>query len=172
MKDLEIRIVTHDDIDVLQQISRQTFEEAFSANNDAQDMAKYLNENLSTTRLKEELSDPNSYFYFAIVDGTVAGYLKLNCLDAQTDIKDQHALEIERIYVSGNMQGLRIGQALYSIAVEKAQNMNAQYIWLGVWEHNHKAIGFYKKNGFVEFSKHSFMLGNDEQTDILMKRLI
>ena len=34
---------------------------------------------------------------------------------------------------------------------------------------NPRAINFYKKNGFVEFDKHIFKLGNDEQTDIMMK---
>ena len=47
--------------------------------------------------------------------------------------------------------------------------MNATYIWLGVWEKNLRALSFYRKNGFVAFDKHIFKLGNDIQTDILMK---
>lgn len=170
MKDIEIRVVTRNEIELLQHISRLTFKEAFSADNDEKDMAKYLDENLSKEKLSEELSNVNSTFYFAIVDGAIVGYLKLNCKDAQTDIKEDHALEIERIYVLSNMQGQNIGQTLYAKALEKAQLINAKYVWLGVWEHNHKAIGFYKKNGFFAFGKHSFMLGSDKQTDILMKR--
>lgn len=170
MKDIEIRIATRNDIELLQHISRLTFKEAFSADNDEKDMAKYLDEKLSKEKLSEELSNVNSTFYFTIVDGAIAGYLKLNCKDAQTDIKENHALEIERIYVLSNMQGQNIGQTLCDKALEKAQLINAKYVWLGVWEHNHKAIGFYKKNGFVAFGKHSFMLGSDKQTDILMKR--
>jgi len=38
-----------------------------------------------------------------------------------------------------------------------------------VWEENPRAINFYKKNGFVEFDKHIFVLGDDEQTDIMMR---
>lgn len=38
-----------------------------------------------------------------------------------------------------------------------------------VGKENSRAINFYKKNGFVEFDKHIFRLGNDEQTDIMMK---
>ena len=45
-----------------------------------------------------------------------------------------------------------------------------KYIWLGVWEENPRATRFYQKNGFVAFGKHIFKLGDDEQTDILMKR--
>jgi ribosomal protein S18 acetylase RimI-like enzyme len=55
------------------------------------------------------------------------------------------------------------------LAIARKKNVN--YVWLGVWELNQKAISFYTKNGFVAFSAHSFWLGDDEQTDIMMKRM-
>lgn len=84
-------------------------------------------------------------------------------------MKDDKALEIERIYVLSEYHGKRIGQLLYEKAMQIAKQSNADYIWLGVWEENPRAISFYKKNGFVEFDKHIFKLGDDEQTDIMMK---
>ena len=42
-------------------------------------------------------------------------------------------------------------------------------IWLGVWEYNKNAIEFYKHMGFKMFSKHLFLLGDDNQTDLLLK---
>ena len=42
-------------------------------------------------------------------------------------------------------------------------------VWLGVWEYNKNAIEFYKHMGFKIFSKHSFLLGDDNQTDLLLK---
>ncbi len=45
-------------------------------------------------------------------------------------------------------------------------------IWLGVWEENPKAIRFYEKNGFVPFSRHIFKMGDEEQTDIMMRKII
>jgi ribosomal protein S18 acetylase RimI-like enzyme len=50
-----------------------------------------------------------------------------------------------------------------------AKNNHCNYIWLGVWEENHRALQFYTKNGFVAFDKHIFVLGEEEQTDIMMK---
>jgi ribosomal protein S18 acetylase RimI-like enzyme len=50
-----------------------------------------------------------------------------------------------------------------------AKEVKAEYIWLGVWEENNKAIHFYTKNGFIPFDKHIFKLGDEEQTDIMMK---
>jgi ribosomal protein S18 acetylase RimI-like enzyme len=112
----------------------------------------------------------NSEFYFALLDDSVIGYLKLNYGQSQTEIKDNDALEIERIYVLKEFHGKKVGQLLYERAMQVGQQMNASYVWLGVWEKNPRAIRFYRKNGFVEFGKHIFKLGNDEQTDIMMKR--
>ena len=98
------------------------------------------------------------------------GYLKLNGGNSQTELKDERTLEIERIYVLSSWYGKQVGQLLYNKAIEVALELNADYIWLGVWEENQRAIRFYERNGFVAFDKHIFRLGDDEQTDIMMKR--
>jgi len=132
-------------------------------------MQKYLSEEFSTAKLTTELNDENAEIYFAQQDNEVIGYLKVNFGESQTELKDNKALEIERIYVLKDYHGKMIGQILYDKVLEVAQHRNVDYIWLGVWEENPKAINFYKKNGFVEFDKHIFKLGNDEQIDIMMK---
>ena len=157
------------DIEKLQKIGRQTFFETFSESNSEENMQKYLDEGFSTEKLTTELNDTNSEFYFAFLDEEVIGYLKLNFGDSQTELKDNKALEIERIYVSKEFHGKSVGQLLYDKAIEVAKHKNVDYVWLGVWEENQRAISFYKKNGFVEFDKHIFKLGNDEQIDIMMK---
>lgn len=167
--DINIRQVTLNDIDQLQEIGRQTFYETFAGANTEDDMQKYLDESFSEIKLTAELTEPNSEFYFAILDNNVIVYLKLNFGQSQTELKDDKALEIERIYVPKEFHGKQVGQILYNQAIKIARQKNADYVWLGVWEENPRAINFYKKNGFVEFDKHIFKLGNDEQTDIMMK---
>ena len=157
------------DIEKLQKIGRQTFFETFSESNSEENMQKYLDEGFSTEKLTTELNDTNSEFYFAFLDEEVIGYLKLNFGESQTELKDNKALEIERIYVSKEFHGKSVGQLLYDKAIEVAKQKNVDYVWLGVWEENPRAISFYKKNGFVEFNKHIFKLGDDEQIDIMMK---
>ncbi|WP_162428775.1 GNAT family N-acetyltransferase [Pontibacter pudoricolor] len=169
MHTIEIKRVTLTAIDQLQQIGRQTFSETFSAGNTEENMKKYLEEGFSVEKLTAELQNKNSEFYFATVNGNVIGYLKLNFGSSQTEIKDDKALEIERIYVLKEYHGKKVGQLLYGQAMQIAKQAGADYVWLGVWEENPGAINFYKKNGFVEFDKHVFKLGNDEQTDIMMK---
>ena len=169
MTDIKIRRLSIADIDALQKISRQTFFETFSDMNTEENMNHYLREGFSTEKLTAELHNVASQFYFAEIDGSAVGYLKVNEGTAQTELKDDKGLEIERIYVLAAFHGKKIGQLLYDHALEIAKQGECDYIWLGVWEKNEKAIDFYTKNGLVEFDKHLFILGDDEQTDIMMK---
>ena len=166
---MEIRKVTLNDIEQLQQIGRQTFSETFSSSNTEENMTTYLEEGFSNEKLIEELNNESSEFYFALSENELVCYLKINFGQSQTELQDDTALEIERIYVLKEFHGKKVGQVLYEKAIEIAKQKNAHYVWLGVWEENPRAISFYKKNGFVEFDKHIFKLGDDEQTDIMMK---
>ena len=169
MENIEIRKISLMDIGQLQSIGKQTFFETFADTNTESDMAKYLDENFSIEKLTNEITTPNSEFYFALIGKQVIGYLKVNSGSAQTELKDQNTFELERIYVLKEFQGKRVGQILYNTALDMAKRVNANYIWLGVWEKNHRAINFYKKNSFIEFDRHIFKLGDDKQTDIMMR---
>jgi len=169
MNSLEIKKATLVDIEQLQKIGRNTFYETFSALNSEENMTRYLDESFSIEKLTSELNDNNTEFYLASSNNNVIGYLKLNFGQSQTEIKDDKALEIERIYVLKEFHGKSVGQLLYDKALQIAQQKETDFVWLGVWEENPRAINFYKKNGFVKFDKHIFKLGNDEQTDIMMK---
>ena len=169
---MRITSLTVSDVPILRGIARDTFIETFSEANKAEDMDRYLTENFSEEQLARELSNPDSFFYVAEVNGHVVGYLKLNTAHAQTEPQAADALEIERIYVLGSYHGGGVGQALYHHAMSVAEDRKASYVWLGVWEHNHRALRFYEKNGFTAFGTHIFQLGNDQQTDILMQKSV
>ncbi|WP_236252853.1 GNAT family N-acetyltransferase [Echinicola sp. 20G] len=166
---MNIRKVNIHDIEQLKEIGKFTFAETFASENSEENMKEYLDSGFSTEKLTAELSDQNAEFYFAELDGKTIGYLKVNVGLSQTEIKDKNALEIERIYVLKEFHGKKVGQILYNKAIELAKAKGVDYVWLGVWEQNPRAIRFYEKNGFKAFDKHVFKLGNDEQTDIMMK---
>lgn len=166
---IKIKKAAITDLKSVQEIGRQTFYETFSAVNTEEDMAGYLEKSFSDIQLTKELSDKDSAFYIASDQHRVIGYLKINTGGAQTELKDDNALEIERIYVLQEYHGKKVGQLLYDKAIEVAKQQNSDYVWLGVWEENPRAINFYQKNGFIAFDKHIFRLGDDEQTDIMMK---
>ncbi len=169
MNTIEIYKIDITSLETLQKISKQTFFETFADSNSDENMQHYLNEGFTLDKLTSELLNPNSEFYFASNENDIIGYLKINFGEAQTEHIDKTALEIERIYVLKEFHGKSFGQLLFEKAIQIAKQQRMEYIWLGVWEENPRAIQFYKKNGFVAFDKHIFKLGNDEQTDIMMK---
>ena len=169
MKGLCLKKIDYHALDRLRRIGIQTFSESYLINNDPKSMESYMKKAFSIEKLKIELSNPESEFYFAELNSAVIGYLKVNSGKAQTEIKDINALEIERIYVVKKFCGNNVGQLLHEKAVEIATKKGLNYIWLGVWEKNPKAIKFYKRNGFIQFDTHTFVLGDENQTDIMMK---
>ena len=108
--------------------------------------------------------------YFIRRDGEPIGYLKMNVGAAQTEQVDFDGVEIQRIYVRQAFLGKEVGKILLDHALSVARSMGALYVWLAVWEKNPRAIRFYEKNGFEAFGSHLFRLGEEDQTDIMMKR--
>jgi ribosomal protein S18 acetylase RimI-like enzyme len=169
MNPIEIRKATINDLEELQKISIKTFSETFAAVNTHENITDYIKNNLNTSQLTAELNNKNSQFYVACYNATVVGYLKINFGVAQTESIKENAMEVQRIYVLQTFHGKNIGQLLLEQAKKIAQTTSVDYIWLGVWEENHKAIRFYIKNGFIVFDQHVFKMGNDNQIDLLMQ---
>ncbi|UQD56578.1 GNAT family N-acetyltransferase [Flavobacterium sp. K5-23] len=169
MNIIEIKKASLSDLDLLRTISINTFIETFSDVNSVENMDNYVRDNFNTEQLTSELLNPDSHFYLATIENETLGYLKLNFGKAQTEIINEQAMEIHRIYVLQEFHGKKLGPLFMEQALLIANQKNVDYIWLGVWEENHRALNFYKKNGFVEFDSHVFTLGDDQQTDLLMK---
>ncbi len=167
---MELVECTLDRINDLESVAKTTFKETFGEQNSEEDMCKYLAEAYAKDVLVNEIEDPDSKTYLAYSDGKVVGYLKINKGAAQSEKGYTNSLEIQRIYVLKEAKGQGIGSAFLALAESKAKEWQLAYIWLGVWEHNEKAKAFYKAKGFVKFSEHTFVLGNDRQTDYLLKK--
>lgn len=169
LQSIKLSQVTSAEISSLLHISIKTFFDTFSHLNSEANMQAYLNTNLTEQKLTNEFNTTGSEFYFVWVDENLAGYLKINSGLAQTELREESGMEIERIYVLQEYQGKKIGQFLLDSSINLAKEKHKSYLWLGVWEDNSKAIAFYKKNGFVPFDSHTFKLGDEIQTDIIMK---
>ncbi len=125
MDPIEIKRITVNEREQLQQIGRQTFRETFSDTNTEENMKTYLEQGFADEKLTAELTNKDSEFYFATHNDKVIGYLKLNFGAAQTELKDPQAVEIERIYVINEYHGKNIGQRLYETAIERAKQKKA-----------------------------------------------
>jgi len=165
-----IRECSISDLPILQKISRETFQSTFGDMNTQENMNAYLEEAFHPERLKRELENEGTSFYFIYENEELAGYLKLNESEAQTDVHDPASLELERIYVAGSFQGKGVGRRLMEKAVAEAARRKKTYLWLGVWEKNKKALAFYEKNGFYLMGTHAFVMGTEVQTDYLLRK--
>jgi diamine N-acetyltransferase len=167
---INIKKCTLEDLHILQEISYETFNETFKHQNSPENMNAYLEKAFNLNQLEKELSNSSSEFFFIYFNSEVAGYLKINTNDAQSEELGNESLEIERIYIKNKFQKKGLGKRLINKAIKIAIERNKKKIWLGVWEKNEKAIGFYKKIGFVQTDTHSFYMGNEEQTDFIMTK--
>jgi ribosomal protein S18 acetylase RimI-like enzyme len=166
---IEIHKVSLSKIELLQKISRSTFFESYAPFNSKEDMDIYLNVNFGLENLTKELNNEDSEFYFATLDEETIGYFKINFDKAQTVEGYPNTLEIERIYISKEHQGKKIGERMLAKIKEIAKQHKNDFVWLGVWKQNFGAIKFYERNGFTIYGEHPFLFGTDLQTDHLMK---
>lgn len=104
------RYCNKEDLITLQKISHSTYLETFRGFTADDIMQEYLNEAFDMNKLKAELNNPESEFYFLYADNALAGYFKINQDSAQTDIHDAQSLELERIYLIKEMQGKGLGK--------------------------------------------------------------
>ncbi|WP_055108178.1 GNAT family N-acetyltransferase [Paenibacillus ihumii] len=160
------------DLGLLQEISVKTFNETFKSQNSPENLKAYMERAFNLKRLEEELSNLSSEFYLIYANEEIAGYLKVNINDAQSEQMGNDSLEIERIYIVSKFQQHGLGKLLLDKAVEIAKEHNKKKVWLGVWEQNKNAIAFYKKMGFVQTGAHSFYMGDEEQKDYIMTKII
>lgn len=167
--EISIELVNKEEVGNLVTLARDTCIIAFGKYNSKADMNQYLDERVTPTYMTQELNTEGTHFYFAKVNDTLVGYLKLNIDHAQNEPLGPKGLEIERIYVKATFQGKGIGQQLLNFALKQANKWQKSTVWLGVWDQNPGAIKLYQRNGFKQFGSHDFMLGNDLQTDLLMK---
>ena len=160
------------DLDQLTDIARDTFYQTFAKDNKPENINTYLDKAFSRATIEKELQNTGSEFYFALDNNELISYLKINRPGSQTDLNESGSLELERIYVLEEFQNRGYGKQLMDKTIEIARDQNSDYLWLGVWDQNQGAIRFYERNGFVKFDEHPFYMGEDLQTDYLMKLIL
>ena len=171
---IHVRQATPDDAKLLTDLSYTTFWDAFAHHpkNAPGDLEHYMRQAFNVKQLNTELVEPNSTFLIAEMDGKPVGYAKLIVGSIEPGITSERPIELSRLYSHQEYQGRGVGQNLMDACFEFAKNHDHDVMWLGVWEFNPRAQAFYHKNGFREVGKHTFQLGSDPQTDLLMQKEI
>lgn len=172
MPDILIRQATPDDAKPLTDLAYTTFWDAFAHHpkNAPDDLNHYMRQAFNLEQITEELSEPSSIFLIAEIDGKAAGYAKLITGSTEAGITAERPIELSRLYSHQEYIGKGVGQTLMDACFERARCDGHDVMWLGVWEHNPRAQRFYEKNGFRVVGSHTFQLGSDPQTDLLMQQ--
>lgn len=169
---INVRLATDQDAGLIADISRQTFYDTFASYNTVEDMDKFLNEQFTREALIKEVSAKDNIFLLAYDRQEPVGYARLRENNNPPSLGSTNAIELARIYATSNSIGKGVGKVLMEKCIGLAETGKKDFIWLGVWEKNQRAIDFYIKWGFEKFADHDFVLGNDVQKDWLMKRRI
>lgn len=169
---IKFKKCTSEDLKELQDISILTFTDTFKDQNTEENLQAYLQQAYSDDQLMSELNNINSAFYFLKNNDETVGYIKLNIKDAQSEGILPTALELERIYITPTHKRQGYGRQLIAYAEKRAKELVCTDIWLGVWEFNTDALAFYERMGYEKIGEHSFFMGEDEQTDDIMKKVI
>lgn len=171
-KPVTIRSCSLRDAQAIVSIGIKTFRDTFDEMNTPENMMLYLNRTFTLKKVREEIGEKNSMFFIAEQSHKTAGYARIRVSADPGGLHANAPLEIERLYVDTPFLGKRVGYLLMKTCLHYAGDNGHDVVWLGVWEHNLKAQEFYRKWGFEKFGEHTFMLGNDAQTDWLMQKKV
>lgn len=160
------------DLPKLRALAIRVFTITFEKSNNPDDFKAFMNEAYSEAQMKREFTEPGAVYLVAEDGGHFAGYARVRENNEVDNYLGTNHLELQRLYADIPWQGKGVANALMDACEKIARDRGKSWIWLGVWEHNPKAIHYYQKHGYERFSEHTFMLGNDKQTDLLMKKAV
>ncbi|RYU94767.1 GNAT family N-acetyltransferase [Emticicia agri] len=167
-----IRLANSADAPRLRELAEITFRDTYTIYNTSENMEKHVAKNFSLQQIDTELQDSANQYIVCENEDNLISFVKLVKNHSTKGLVEEKVVEIERIYVRKEFHGQQLGRKLIDFCTDWAKKQGFVVIWLGVWEHNPNAIKFYEKMGYVRFGEHTFLLGDDVQTDYLMKKYI
>ncbi len=166
---IELELVGPGRAAALAALKADTFVETFGAENDPQQVRDHVARHFTPEAVERSLAEPDSTTWCLVEAGALVGYLKVNRGGAQTEPGLADGLEVEQLYVRATHHGRGLGGRLLEHAMGTARDEGFPFVWLGVWERNARAIAVYEHLGFVPFGDHTFLFGDEEQRDVLMR---
>jgi ribosomal protein S18 acetylase RimI-like enzyme len=118
-------------------------------------------------QLIRDLNEGEAAFRIALSGERIVGYAKLNTPwlpDAEPG-----SLQLSQLYVASDFHGAGIAQMLMDWTIEAARAHGAIALLLTVWEENHRAHRFYVKHGFEQIGDYAFAVGEQLDTDYIMR---
>jgi ribosomal protein S18 acetylase RimI-like enzyme len=167
---LNLRTCTPSDAEALSGLGQRTFIETFAKDNTPEDIGLFVSQTYTVENQLQEIQDPQRRIGIAWEGNEAVGYYHLKIGVPDPSVTGPKPVEILRLYVDSRFHGKGVARALMDRCLEIARSEGFETVWLGVWEHNHRAQAFYRKYGFVPVGAHDFVLGTDVQTDLVFAR--
>lgn len=167
---LEVIKASINQANIIAEIGAKSFYDTFLEHDGKENVDKYVSENFNTKKIEDEFSEKNVVFFIAVYQNKPVGFLKLRTEEIPEELINTNHIELQRIYLLKEFQGIKAGKALMTEAISFAKNKGFEILWLGVSDKNVKALKFYESIGFKTFGKHIFYFGEEEQEDLLMKK--
>lgn len=166
---IELELVSPERAADLATLKAATFVETFAEDNDPKHVQAHVAREFTAAAVRRTLEDERSTTWWLLDHGVPVGFLKVIRGGAQTEPDLDDGLEVEQIYVLGSHHGQRLGGRLMEHAISTARQARFPFVWLGVWENNHRAQAVYEHFGFFLIGDHTFVFGDEEQRDLLMR---
>lgn len=166
--EVTIRSATEHDVATLVDLGVRTFEDTYADTNDPTELAAHIAETYAEPLIAAALRDPHVVYLVAEGAGRIIGFAKLVVGSREEGIEAARPAELNQLYVDSDQHGRGVGRALLAAGIQRAREAGCDVLWLGVWEENPNAIGFYERFGFQHVGSHDFQFGSELQTDLLM----
>ena len=167
-----IRTAGPADANLLIELGRTSFYEAFAEQTAPQDMEAHLQKAFDADEIREQLVSDRTLFLIAEVDDSAAGYAYLHPEEPPDCVTAPYPIKLTRFYLRRDYYGRNVGNSLMEACLDTVRSKGYQSVWLSTWELNHRANAFYKKWGFEIVGKAKFTVGSDVQKDFIFARII
>ena len=158
---ITVREAGVEDAERLSLVSDATFLETFAHEIPGEAMLTHCREKHAPQYLAK-LIENGARAWLAEINGTPIGYALL-IPQPELDAAQTGDVELKKIYVLSRFQGTGTAQRLFA-DVLRAANGNKRLL-LGVKDDNHRAISFYKRQGFEIIGTRQFNVGGELYDD-------
>ena len=159
MCNCNIRIAENRDAEIIADVGRRAFTQAYGKFNSPADLQMHLENTYALSTIREVIDGAEQLYLIAALGETPAGFAKLRRSHPPSCVPESNSFEIHQIYVLTEFQGRGVGRQLMDALSAQTRSQGGDGIYLGVWERAPWAIAFYEKYGMAQVGQHVFRLG-------------
>jgi GNAT superfamily N-acetyltransferase len=170
--DINLRSARADDALCLSVLAMQVFLDTYAIEGIRPALAREVCRSYGQAHFEKALVAGDTRIEVAERNGHLIGF-------AQITLGASHALapsgvhaELLRLYVQEPFTGMHVGTRLLARAEETAAAHGASVLWLTPWVHNHRAVVFYARRGYIDYGRTEFILeGESHENRVVAKAL-